>query len=858
MKQISKKIILTLVVMGLTNNSYAIDLNPRIKNTDKQTFNTNSGTKIKEGLFQISSEFNYLSKPMVVRNKTTGEVVPLVDNLMNIDFGINYALTNSFQIGALIPVEKVSALEDQTYMNGVYLEAKYKLFKNYAIVPFYEMASKNTIKTKMGNKIIEVPMGSKNGNYGFKLVSEWTKDNEYSLAAQIGYKINPENEYLTIDQTSSIIIGSALSIPLSENISTGVEINGQKMTNEFPIEAIGFINMKTDIINVQFGAGSGNLQGSGSNDLKAFVGLSMNFGESKKGMTIPSVNKRSYDNIPEAPKKSDEKIMEDGIEHQQGPEEEVNQSSFVVKTYGRHIASEGIDAEIMNALIDSEEADKVKEEDPLGDMVEPRVKKPLKKKENKDSLVKLVAPPKDKTSKKDEGRMEVLANGQKVKVFKKQVTELPKEVNVVYMTEQEFSKKQKELMASKKQEKTGAEALFASSKKVLEKVKNEVVVKQEDLKVEHKAKDLEPLKKEEKKQEVIVEQKFEDHLKIAEATFKNEKPKTEKKVKNKEVKKIAKKKEVQEVKIDIVAKEKDPEPIVLENPMAIVEQQGTEVPIVPVDITKLNKQETNKEETKVVIVESNKEEVKAEPSKEIESVNSVIVENNNVEILKEEPLKEKIEEVKISLEEKEEPKIIKNENVVIANENKPVEVVSELKPDAVEIEVSPVTITVESRELLKKQLQSEFSSLSLDEKRKQMSNKVIEEQNKLTEQIAKKQKEDEELKKKLEEEELAKKIAEEAKRVRENEPLAESVNAEPMKAATEEELKSVQISNKRNARPIIIALPQAQLNAYIDGRKIPTLSKESNPNAIKQMNLLEENDSLEEAQGPSYGLDSAE
>lgn len=109
MKKIMHNILVFSVISTLIQPAYAIDLNTKFKNTDRSQFNTNPGTQIKDGYGMIFSEFNFSANPMVIRNKTTGEIEPLVSSLMGLDVGINYGLTSWMQVGMLLPFEKVDA-----------------------------------------------------------------------------------------------------------------------------------------------------------------------------------------------------------------------------------------------------------------------------------------------------------------------------------------------------------------------------------------------------------------------------------------------------------------------------------------------------------------------------------------------------------------------------------------------------------------------------------------------------------------------------------------------------------------------------------------------------------------------------
>jgi hypothetical protein len=755
MKKIFNNTIIWSMVLSLISpSSWAIDLNTKIKNTDRSLFNSNPGVKVQEGFGGFFLEYNMSGSPLVVRNKTTGKVEPLVSSSMGLDVGANYGLTSWLQLGVLVPLEMHQGTEKSAYsLVGPYFEAKFKINDSFAFVPSYQLSSSSKISVNLNNQISEIPMGSPNGTFGGKVV--YQKGNvleSWGLAAQVGYYSSPENTYLTIDQSSRILVGASAGMPLSESVNGIVEVYGEKMEGAFPVEVIGLVNLKGETVNWQVGAGSGNIQGSGSNTYKAFVGLTYFFGGETKSASrgLPTLSPRKNNVLPTAPSRSEPSnpILEDDIDEQQGPEvlepeqtkdpaiPDVNNNSLDNYS-GRNLASVTNQSEVV----------KIEE------------KKEVKKVEKK---------AKQKT------RFATLPNGQKVKVFEKEVTELPKEVNVIYTTEAGY----KDLV---KQIKVEQEAEKVRKAKLMEQAVNQEM-KTVEIIAPVKIEPIAPVQDQNLDTQIIQVEQSQEEIKPSVENSVAQEVKPDVKMESKELPMVAKEKEV------------DPVPMMGENPpvqitpVQVVEKKEEEIKIVPVDVEALLKQQQQKQ-------------VEVAP--------------------------------------------------VVAQ---PVENKVEVKED----QVPKVSISLEQREELKNRLLKDFENIPLEEKRKQVQDKISQEQAKINEEIAKKEKAEAEAKAQKEAEEIAQKAAEEEKSFRENAPLAESKEAVPGKAATEEELKPVQIGRK-NRKQVIIQLPQQRLDAFLKGEQLPRLQApiEASESA-KSMNLLEEETDVEEASGPSYGFGSEE
>lgn len=685
MKKIYNLLIATMVFQ-MTNVAHAIDLNPRLKNTDKSLFNSHPNIDIKDGYGNFIFELNNATSPLVIRNKTTGNIDPLINHLYSLDLGINYGLTSWLQVGALLPYEMPQGGEkNSSYIQGPYLEAKIKLFKNFALVPSYQAPSSGTVTINGPQGIESVKMGAPSGSYGAKIVSQHGSRGDFVWGTQLGYYMSPDNQYRTIDQTSTILAGVSALMNMSESFDVGTEAIVQKLPEAMPIEVNGFVNLRSGDWNYQMGVGTGNIQGSGSNNVRAFFGITMLFGGPSKSSrgSFPVLRRNSRPTLkPNSKVPQGQEMLEDSFDEQTGPD-----------------------------VLDNP-----------GDAPEPLIQDVMNNKQPSPS--RFIA----SVTVEEYPKKASLPNGQRVKIFKDHISEMPTDIDVMYTTEkgyQEAVKKQKEEI--KKNGKI--------KKYVKKNTKNQNLVETPKTVVEEKT-NIELLEKEELVQEI---------------------------------------KEAPVMKI----KEKDPELMIKEH---IVSDVSDEVKIVPVDL---------------------------------------------------EQLKEK---QKISLEAKQSES--KEESKVEVSDSKKQE------------EVPVVKISLEQREILKKEISKDFENMSLETKRQEISAKVLEEQKKLNETMDNKLAEELKLKEEQEKAAADKLMAEKQKDIRENAPLAEDSELAG-KAATKEELKPIVIKDKRK-RPILVSLPQAQLDSFVSGKKIPKLPASE---AKKKVNLLEEDYGIEEANGPSVGME---
>ena len=132
-KDVVDPLLAFLAAMGTSINAHAFNLQSKPQNTDKSLFNVISGAKtIPKGEFRLFGEGNYQVSPLVQSDAKLGEAT-LVEGLLGIETSVIYGLTDSIQIGLLIPGQ----------------------------VPFGVLGSYESIKPALGDILIEPKVHTK-------------------------------------------------------------------------------------------------------------------------------------------------------------------------------------------------------------------------------------------------------------------------------------------------------------------------------------------------------------------------------------------------------------------------------------------------------------------------------------------------------------------------------------------------------------------------------------------------------------------------------------------------------------------------------------------------------------------------
>lgn len=275
---------------------YAIDLNGKIQNTDKTLFNSiSSPIPDKEGKSIFNFEYGNNVNPLVLK-RNDGTVVPLIKGLDVFDASMTYQVSKSLQLGILVPGERpygiVGPLEEsKMYLSNIMVEAKAYVADGIAIIPVYYVPNSESISTNINNQNVTVPVGKEKGGYGLKASYARGKDasKEVITAFQVGAIMAPETKFREIDQSNRFQMGAGVSIPMTGTLRLLVEAYAEKTKNNNPAEALATIEYKHDSFLLKLGAGTGDLQGDGSNTSKVLAGFTYYFGEQKTAKAAPIV-----------------------------------------------------------------------------------------------------------------------------------------------------------------------------------------------------------------------------------------------------------------------------------------------------------------------------------------------------------------------------------------------------------------------------------------------------------------------------------------------------------------------------------------------------------------------------------------
>lgn len=265
----------------------AIDLQSKIKNADRTDFNTiSSPFKKKTGQYSIIGELSDTRQPLILK-QANGKNQTLIEGLQAFELSFLYELTDSIQLGILVPGEKPYGLigpynEAKNYLSNILIEPKVYISNNIALIPVYYIPAKNPSKINISGQPTDINFGNESGAYGLKLSMGMNHDSGIKTAYQIGAIIAPESKFRDIDQTMKVQFGAAVKKELSGGLKLLAEAYGEKYKSNMPLEALAMIEYSNDKFMVRVGGGTGDIQGSGSNTTRMLANFSYYFGEEPK------------------------------------------------------------------------------------------------------------------------------------------------------------------------------------------------------------------------------------------------------------------------------------------------------------------------------------------------------------------------------------------------------------------------------------------------------------------------------------------------------------------------------------------------------------------------------------------------
>lgn len=318
------KISTALSTLFSTSQVKAIDLQSKTKNVDKSDFNTiSSPFKKPFGSYSIIGEISDTKQPLILK-QSNGTNQTLIEGLQAFELSFLYEMTDSIQLGILVPGEKPYGLigpynEAKSYLGNILIEPKVYISNNIALIPIYYVPSNNQADLQISGSKETIDLGLKSGAYGVKLAGGQKTDNGITTAYQIGAIIAPESKFRDIDQSMKLQFGAGISKEISGGLKLLAEAYGEKYKSNMPLEALAMIEYSNKNFMVRFGGGSGDIQGSGSNTTRLLANFAYYFGtESKSETKFELSNKPLSEDDYKKFKKKVEKV-EDQIRQEESP-----------------------------------------------------------------------------------------------------------------------------------------------------------------------------------------------------------------------------------------------------------------------------------------------------------------------------------------------------------------------------------------------------------------------------------------------------------------------------------------------------------------------------------------------------------
>jgi hypothetical protein len=290
----------------------------------------------------------YSSNPLIFIDQTTGIKSSLLGSITDTNVGGTLRLSPNLQLGANLTFQTQNFSSRNIGFSPImpYLELKYRFHKKFALIPNIQLPTSAT-KDFESSGIEDFEIGVPNGSYGINLVYE-ENFNGLTTVVSTGYSIAPDNVSLNIDESSAFRYGLHLYHPVTERFGVISEFFGRITPSNSPSEFLAGITYTVDNSTFKMVAGTGNFNGSGSNDFKTSILFTFDFDKPPEAMRKDSTpipnevkkNRRSKTNgivLPIVPLKKEnikkkkeiekpkyidprQKDLEDGMEYQKAPD----------------------------------------------------------------------------------------------------------------------------------------------------------------------------------------------------------------------------------------------------------------------------------------------------------------------------------------------------------------------------------------------------------------------------------------------------------------------------------------------------------------------------------------------------------
>lgn len=296
------KIFITLLCLSiLSTTSEAIDLQSKIRNTDKGILETIPDTEtLEKGKMNFSIGTSITNNPLIEVNNKNQETI-LIDGLWDTEFSMTYGLFDWWEIGVLLPYMKTLEpaaslkLASDQGIGDLVLESKFNLFPGISILP--------SIIAPTGDQ--DSFRGS-GGGFGLKLIGSSEKwwSSKFPILFSVGRISTPNSKYRTIDHSSRMQYAVGTAYNLTSQLSLGAELYGESTTNNSPLEIMGHATLHSNKFSVRGGMSSGVLSSDNSNELRLFASIIFDFNLKKYSPPTPPVttapikNKSTQDETP--------------------------------------------------------------------------------------------------------------------------------------------------------------------------------------------------------------------------------------------------------------------------------------------------------------------------------------------------------------------------------------------------------------------------------------------------------------------------------------------------------------------------------------------------------------------------------
>lgn len=265
------KIINIFLFLAFLSNSYAIDIQNKIHNSDKSYFETITiPQNLNKNQMMMFLNYSVLKNP-VLDDKNN----PYIDGLQNIDASFIYGLSNKIELGTNLSYKQTlssesSFFESYSGLSELLVEGKYQYNKHIALTPQYIFSLNDGI-----------PLSGPTSGYGLKLSTGILQESKLPFFFNIsGYQF-AENRLRNIDQSSRIFYSLGTLYSINKDFDLGVEFFHDISKSHSPKEIISHLTFDNNNFLLRSGMGLG-LNEYEQNEFRFLITLGLSFDFSNK------------------------------------------------------------------------------------------------------------------------------------------------------------------------------------------------------------------------------------------------------------------------------------------------------------------------------------------------------------------------------------------------------------------------------------------------------------------------------------------------------------------------------------------------------------------------------------------------